>query len=187
MNRPDVVPEGRPWACYAYSTTQQTEELWQSALMLYLVESAGGRKIANARVRAMGGTVEQTTLVHESAVCWLWVVPKPGGFGVLIALKHTIADHAAAVWDGTRPPPAPGHEVRVSTTDRDAVVLGYVIMEDADGMPRLNVLTTNRDKQTWDASQRRLDRRLRLVSKGEQVPLDQPRLCVSIILARELL
>jgi len=154
--------------------------------MLYLVESAGGRKIANARVRAMGGVVEQTTLVHESAVCWIWVVPKAQGFGVLIALKHMTADYAAALWDGVEPPPTPGREVRVVTTDRDASVLGYVIMTDADGVERLNLLTTNRDKQAWDTCQRRLDRRLRLVSQGEEVPLDQPRLCVSIILAREL-
>lgn len=184
--RPDVVPQGRPWACYAYSTSQEADEMWQSALMVYLVESAGGRRIANARVRAMGGVVEQTTLVHESAICWLWVVPKPNGFGILIALKHTMEDFAQAAWDGTEPPPRPGCEVRVVTTAREATVLGYVIMEDADGVSRLNLLTTNRDWQAWEASRRRLDRRLRLVSRGEDVPLDQPRLCVSIILAREL-
>lgn len=186
MKRPDVVPEGRPWALYAYSTHQEAEHLWQNALMLYLVESAGGRKVANARVRAMGGVVERTTLVHESAVCWIWVTPKAQGFGVLIALKHTPADYAAALWDGAKPPPKPGCEVRVATTERDATVLGYVIMEDADGVQRLNLLTTSRDKQAWDTCQRRLERRLRLVSKGEEVPLDQPRLCFSIILAREL-
>jgi hypothetical protein len=184
--RPDVVPEGHPWALYAFSTSMEITELWQGGLLGYLIETAGGRKIANARVRAMGGVVEQTTLVHESAVCWIWVVPKPQGFGVLIALKHTPQDYKQALWDGQDPPPAPGSDVQVSTTGRQAHVLGYVILPDADGAARLNLLTTTRDVTTWEAIRRRMDRRLSLVARGEEVPLDQPRLCVSIILAREV-